>query len=433
MKSTWFYLHSYRNHRLYPTTEYPLTHFLSDRSLAYLFRHQSRYVGHFTWTFLLLFVFLFVTTIFFRLHIYVYNSFFGPFDYNLEEFTQLTRTFDTNQSWFKTIEYIQVELGEDNIQNQVDTSRIIRKYSDRFTRRHHIATYKQVLKPNIYVKLPSRSQTNFHARHPFRFSSFSIRTLRCIVKQLQSHSPDWIEKSEYLKYINEQYAANSTRFNVLVLSKCGILVGYLYRPVYDLAFLPTREHTFYSYDIAFDATRQYCSYYPLIVCTLIFLWLFGKALFYLLLFLFSYLRKQLCQRISFLSFPLYLSDEVIEELWYLNIDKTPAEQLLQLDRWIRQSEHQFDQQIFLVKNNFEQIFVILFQSKLNELSDDQFDSSPFVICPATDIKKIVQYGGICYGKDSSWIPWPSTINNTENYVEWLHLQLIEISEDYKKQ
>ena len=38
---------------------------------------------------------------------------------------------------------------------------------------------------------------------------------------------------------------NSTRFNMLVLTKCRILIGYLYSSRYDLAFLGTREYEFH--------------------------------------------------------------------------------------------------------------------------------------------------------------------------------------------
>ena len=434
MKFTWFYLHSYRNVRRYPLMKYPLTHSMNDQSLDYIVSKQSIYVKHFRLTFLLLFVFLFITMLFFRVHIYLYNSFFGPFHLNLNQFIQHVKYFPNDQSWFKRIEFIQIELGEENILNPVDTYETIRKYSDPDTRRHHIATYKRVLKPYIHVKLPTRSQENFHTQHPFRFPSFSMRTLKCIVKRLQASSSNWIEKSEYIQYINEQYAKNSTRFNMLVLTKCGILIGYLYSPYYDRAFLPTRQYEFRQDDIAFDATKQYCSFYRLIVliaCTLIFVFLFGKALFYLLIYLTNFIRLKFSKRICWLSFPLYLSEDVIDELWLLNVEGSPGQQLVQLDEMIDKSIYKFDQQLFVVQNSSQQWIIVLLQRKLHEQSLANHSDSPFIICPVENIRKIVQYQGICYGNDSSWIEWPVTMTQEESYAEWLHELLMDISQDYR--
>lgn len=434
---TSFYLHSSKNRRLYPSNKYPVTHLIDSQTIQQKLAKQPIYVKHFKYTFLLLLVFTLTSATFFRVHIYVYNSFFGPFHHNLDEFIEHIRDFEKGQSWFKRIEFIQIELGENNIRNPINTYETIRKYSDPYTRRNHIATYKKVKKPNIYIKLPTRSQANFHAHHPFHFSSYSIRTLQCIAKVLQSKSEltykTWIEKSEYVKYINDEYSKNSTAFNILVLTKCGILIGYLYRPIYDKAFLPTKEYTFYANDIAFDATRQYCSFYPLFLCSLIFAGLFLKALFYFLIYLSNIIRFKLFHRIGFLSFPLNLSEKSIEELWLLNIEHPPHQQLLQLDEFIDKSEHRFHDQLFIIENDFEQLFVVLFERKLHEELVLENDFSPFFICPVTDIRKIMLYEGICYGNDLSWIPWSSTMTNEENCADWLHGKLMEISKDYKNQ
>jgi hypothetical protein len=438
MKQISFYLHSNKNRRLYPPNKYPLTHLIDYQSIQSHFSKQPIYVKHFKYTFLLLLLLVLTTTIFFQIHIYIYNLLFGPFHQNLEEFIEHIKNFENGQSWFKRIEYIQIELGENNIQNPISKYDSIKKYSDPITRQNHIATYKKVKKPNIYVKLPTRTQKNFHAHQPFHFSSYSIRTLQCIVRNLQSNSEityqTWIEKSEYVKYIDKEYAKNSTLFNMLVLTKCGILIGYLYRPMYEKAFIRNQEYKFYNNDVAFEARRQYCSFYPLVICCLIFLWLFLKSLFYLLIYLSNLIRYKLHFKCSLISYPLNLSSDVIDELWYLNIDDTPHEQLLQLDELIQRTQHKLNNQLFIVENEFEQLYVVLLKTKLYENSQFDNDLSPFVICPVTDIRKILQYRGICYGEDSSWIPWPSTMMTDEhNCSEWLHEELMEISEDYKNQ
>ncbi|CAF3456618.1 unnamed protein product, partial [Rotaria sp. Silwood2] len=115
---------------------------------------------------------------------------FGLFHLNLEQFIQHVNNFKAQQalSQFWKIEYIQVELNENDIQQPFNTYYTIRQYSDSLTRRYHIATYKKVQQPNIYFKLPTSTQEYFHARFPFQFHLYSIRTIKCIVKNLSSDS-----------------------------------------------------------------------------------------------------------------------------------------------------------------------------------------------------------------------------------------------------
>jgi hypothetical protein len=435
-KSSSFYLHSSKNRHRYPSTKYPLTHLLDQQSIQRRLLKQPTYVKHFKYTFLFVLLFILISTIFFQTHIYVYNALFGPFHQNLEEFIQHVKNFENGQSWFKRIEYIQIELGENNIQNPDNKYDIIRRYSNPRTREYPIATYKKLKNPDIYVKLSASSQKHFHAHLPFTFSSYSIRTLRCIAKHLQANSEltyrTWIEKSEYVEYINQEYSKNSTLFNKLVLTKCGILVGYLYRPIYEKAFIRNKENKFYENDIALDMTRPYYYFYPLLICGLIFIWLLFKTLFYLVVYLSNIIRFKFFHQYGFLSFALEFQPDVLEELYLLNIEESHHRQVLQLDELIQQSQHKLNHQLFIIENNYEQLIVVLLLVNLHEKSDLQ-DQSPFIICPVTDIRKIVQYGGICYGSDSSWIPWPSNLSEEQNYSEWLHIELMQLSEHYKKQ
>ncbi|UJR29241.1 hypothetical protein I4U23_010455 [Adineta vaga] len=434
---TSFYLHSKTNRRLYPPNKYPLTHLLDYQTVAKRWSKQLVYVKHFKYTFILLLLFILFSTIFFQLHIYAYNSFFGPFHLNLNDFTKYVENYKNGQSWFKRIEYIQVELGENNIRNPLNAYETIRRYSDPITRRHYVGTYKKVKTPPIYVKLPTRVRKHFHLRHPFDFSLYSIRTLKCIVKKLQSESErtyqTWIEKSEYIKYINEEYSKNATRFNMLALSKCGILIGYLYCPMYEKAFLPTKEYPFYKTDIAFDMTRQYYPFYSLVIVTLIFLWLLLKTLFYFILYLINIIYVKICYKYGLLAVPLVLSEDVLEELWLLNNDDSPHEQLLQLDEMIQNSQYELEKQLFIIKNSSEQLFVVLLRVNLQQNQCLEDNLSPFIICPVTDIIKIVGDAGICYGVDASWIPWTPIMGIEISQSQWLHDNLMVISEHYREQ
>ncbi|CAF2710007.1 unnamed protein product [Rotaria sp. Silwood2] len=433
-----FYLHSNKNRQLYPSSKYPLTHLIDRHSIEHRLLKQPKYVKHFQYSFAFLIIFILIIVLFFRGHIYFYNSFLGPFHLNLDEFVKHVETYhQNNQSWFWKKEYIQVELGENNIQNPLNTYETIRYYSDPRTRRNHIATFKHLKKPKIYIKLPTIWQKHAQSRLPFHFQSYSISTLQCIIRNLPLDSAftyrTWVEKSEYVNYINEQYTANSTRFNMAVLTRCGILIGYLYQPVHEKAFLPTREHTFYSYDIAFNAICQYYSFYKLFICGLILIWLLLESLYNFTIYVSNILRFKFFYKFGLLSFPLALWSDIVEELWLLNLDNSPHEQLLQLDEFIRQSKHIYNNQLFIIENYSEHLFVIILRKNLNENLNAQDELSPFIICPVTDIRKITEYEGICYGPDSSWISWPTMPPNEQNCSDWLHEELIQISNDYKKQ
>ena len=142
-----FYLYSPNNRNLYPSSTYPLTHLLYRHNVRQHFLHQSNYVNHFKYSFALVIIFFLISTIFFQAHIVIYNYLFGPFHLNLNEFIKHVEIYENNQTWFSRKEYIQVELGENNIQNPISTYHIIRSYSDPRTRRHHIATFKKLKVP----------------------------------------------------------------------------------------------------------------------------------------------------------------------------------------------------------------------------------------------------------------------------------------------
>ena len=431
-----FYLYSKENRRLYPPSTYPLAHLLYRLSIRRRFLQQPNYVRHFKYSFVLAVILFLICTIFFQVHILIYNSLFGPFHLNLDEFTEHVEIYKNNQAWLWRKEYIQVELGENNIQSPASTYQTIRKFSDPQSRRNHIATFKNLKVPKIYVKLPTRGQKYAHTRFPFHFQRYSILTLKCIVKNLPlnltSTDRTWIEKSEYVNYINEQYEKNSTQFNMAVLTKCGVLIGFLYRPVGERAFLPTHQHEFHASDIVLDVTKQYCSIYLLVIGELIFIWLSCKSLFYLILHVRNTIRLKLSTKFGLFLYPLDLSTDVLEELFLLGMDVPPYQQLLSLDEFIRANRSHCNNQLYIIENCYEQLFVVLLRRNMNEELNAEEQLSPFIICPVTDIRKITAIRGICYGNELSWIPWPIMLPNEQNYSDWLHEELMQISQVYRE-
>ncbi|CAF3817524.1 unnamed protein product [Adineta steineri] len=416
-----FYLHSFRNRRLYPISDYPITHSLDRLNIRRRLSKQRIYSEHFLYAFIFLLLWTAIGAFFFQLHVQVYNVVFGPFHFNQKQFVQYVNQYKSEQSFFSQfgrIEYIQVELNEDNIQNSISKYDTIRRYSNPRTRDNHIATYKKIKHPKIYVKLPTNSQKYFHVHHPIHFQSYSIQTLQCIVRNLPLHSAytyrTWTEKSEYIQYINKEYAKNSTEFNKAVLTKCGVLIGYLYRPLYERAFTDRGEHTFTSNDIALSMTDNYYSFYLFLFCGLIFIWL------------------KLFHPLGIWSLSLKLSPDIIEELWLLNVDGSPHQQLLELDRLIKKSSCNYTKNLVIIRNDSDQLFVVILKMNANEGLNPYDESSPFIVCPVNDIRKITHVNGICYGKDSSWIRWPVTATDDNGYANWLHDQLLEISDVYKQ-
>jgi hypothetical protein len=179
-------------------------------------------------------------------------------------------------------------------------------------------------------------------------------------------------------------------------------------------------------------TQEYYSFYTFTICGFIFLWLFIKSLFYLILYLSNIIRFKFLHRFGIFSLSLKLLPDVIEELWLLNTDAFPHEQLIQLEKLIEKSNYKFTKNLIIIQNDSKQLFVVILKVDLSKRLNVNDESSPFSICPVTDIQNITQYGGICYGKDSSWIRWPTMTTNEQNYAGWLHEQLMEISYVYKE-
>lgn len=100
---------------------------------------------------------------------------------------------------------------------------------------------------------------------------------------------------------------------------------------------------------------------------------------------------------------------------------------------IQSTKHKFQNHLFVIENQFDELFVVLLRVHLHEIVLLEENVSPFIICPVTNINKLVEETGICYGIDSSWIPWTSIMTYEHNYSNWLHLTLMEISVHYKEQ
>jgi hypothetical protein len=191
-----FYLTSPKNRRLYPSNLYPLTHTIHYQNCQYNFKDKSFIFKHTFSILIISFICIYYMSSMYRnkwaSQTHSYNSFNNPQHLNLKEFIEYVDDFsNAGPINAQKFQYIQVELGKGNIQTPESSYETIRQYLNPETRRpnEHIATFKSVKKPWIYVKLPTRHVKEVHTKFPFNFSKFSIETLRCTLNDLLTKTP----------------------------------------------------------------------------------------------------------------------------------------------------------------------------------------------------------------------------------------------------
>uniref|UniRef100_A0AC34F5E1 RING-type domain-containing protein n=1 Tax=Panagrolaimus sp. ES5 TaxID=591445 RepID=A0AC34F5E1_9BILA len=453
----------YVNRRKYLSNERPITYSIHckdvQRRLQNVFSsrqfYQNKYnfksLKHCMW---ILFGFALIGMIFDG-HIYVMNAAFGPYHFKtLPEFNLHVQNFQRGTlSWLFRVDYIQVEVGENNIHNPVNKKEEIRRFSNQFSRDRHISTYKKLKEPKIFINLPSRDTIQFSSKFPFDFSKFSKETLNCIINILSTKSDS--DSSNVLKiseveYINDQYAKNIKFFNKVVITKCGILIGYLYSPRYEAAFVKDERYYFYPSDIALDLTKPYFPiyhlYFTFLLCSLALLPLFLQnphiSPYYL--YKFAEFRIKILEKYGFWAAPpLEINVNLKVFLKKLNLCGSYDVQLLQLDELIQQSKTKHSRMTIIPANG---------QNCVVFVAEDLYDSKtiPFVIFLVTEIEMIIFDGIILQVNDKKFIfDWSLIMEenieaeNTEEeerliavketFAEWSHETLMKIDEKYKEQ
>ncbi|CAF3048726.1 unnamed protein product, partial [Rotaria sp. Silwood2] len=219
--------------------------------------------------------------ILFRCPNQLYNIWNGPFSMNLEQFRNHLETnynflgFKAFASWHSFLfqpEYLQVELGIDAIDSNSKHSFSV--FSDHDSQRFPIYRFERVVQSSIdtskmtlYIKFATNGQPYSQLQYPYRFESFQIKTLRCIVKCVGipvKEFLNWPEKIIYVENIEKIYKQNVSLFNEKVIKKCGILLGYLYVPSNEVTY-KVDGHSYYGLTEnvrAFDASSSYISYFP---------------------------------------------------------------------------------------------------------------------------------------------------------------------------
>uniref|UniRef100_A0A914Q0E7 RING-type E3 ubiquitin transferase n=1 Tax=Panagrolaimus davidi TaxID=227884 RepID=A0A914Q0E7_9BILA len=231
-----------------------------------------------------------------------YNAFNNPQHLNLKEFMEYVDDFsNAGPINVQKFQYIQVEFGKGNIQTPESSYETIRQYLNSETRRpnEHIATFKRVKKPWIYVKLPTRHVKGVHTKFTFNFSKFSIETLKCTLNALLTKPTTKFDKKiarkpDLIKFIETEYSKNSTSFNI------------------------------------FFCIMQYCIIHI----------------------------KQ-----YFVIIPLSISIDVKDQLLQLNLDGPPYKQLLKLDELINECQNQYKNQFYIITGGNGYEFVVFLPVK----------------------------------------------------------------------
>lgn len=370
-------------------------------------------------------------------HTHVYNALNGPFHLNLTEFITHWYIYNGNVSVERSFlsnlfllekKYLQIELGENKIdENLKDVFYIYRDFS---TKKNVIYTFNPIKDQNItrlpmqlFVKLPTNLQFTFHQRLPYRFELFSSDTLICISQQInisqEVYYSNW-KNGTLIRLIEEIYDENMTDFNMKVISKCGILIGYLYNYPREIVFSAYSDKIFKftAYVAVFNAYSSY-SYYMIDVLGV-------HLLSYILIIILNDLFHIL--RLVRYSYCLSISDDTRRTLDRFNIDSIEKLNYLLLNTT---TENNYHNQLFLINDQY----LVTFQFNLDERNPkilrQFYKKTPFMIINTEDIVGIGSNGiPYVYSSFSDRIS-PPKINNNER-LNWLHRRLMVCSPNYRK-
>ena len=370
-------------------------------------------------------------TLLLQLHTQMYNVALGPFHFNHEQLANHLASYSQDlrsslERWFWLYkEYLQIEIGENHIEIDIlyipDASGVKDIY-----RVNELGINDGLFLERLFIRLTNETQIHTRTRHPYRFQAFTIRTLRCTVRHLGVRPWDymtWQEKTMYVRDIEKHYAANPTHFNTVVAPACGMLIGYLYRPMrrrpYRLS--ATFDVQFDEEDVGLETSLPYCSYQKVFA---------GVVLACLVLESLFYLMAHLAH--SFWPSPFVLSADIQAELDKLNVDSLPRlNELL----FATSEERNYYDRLFIIRERYL-VFLHVDWNEHDPKRLEQFDTrSPFIVHALASITK-VESNGFFIGnteKQASWVSFPAAADDMdESAASWLHRQMMSLDERYRK-
>ena len=374
-----------------------------------------------------------------QIHTAIYNAIAGPFHLNREQLATHLHTRNQNLSlssllhWFSLREeYLQIDIGENQLER--NRSNVLHVF-DKGTRNTTLATMHPIEDPTIadaldpdrfFITLASDTKSRSLRRHPYRFPSFTLRTLRCAVRQLGVRPSDyitWVEKSFYVQIIEKHYEENATLFNTVVAPACGMLLGCVYRKNDELAYLPYSEsaYVFRHGDIYFAALLPYDIHAVLAFVGIMFGWLLLKSRICLRIYLAHWFRP--CQSV--------LSPDVRAQLNELSIDSLQA--LDTLLSALSEQRH-FHHRLFVIQERYLMVLQVDWNEPNPQTLATFYTRSPFTVYAVALITKVLHNGfWIRKGEKETWIPFPTAMRATDDKeADWLHGQMVSISEEYRQ-
>jgi hypothetical protein len=326
-------------------------------------------------------------------------------------------------------EYLQVELGVDTI--ELKSMKAYSKYSNPPSQGILLQIFDQVAESAIgnprmtlYIRFPGYRQLYTTQRLPYRFQSFSVQTLCCIVKQVGIPPKEflsWPEKSVYVKKIEEIYNRDPDLFNEKVIKKCGILLGYLFYPWKEDIY-KVDEYIGYQLEEnvrVFDASWSYTTHLSHI---------FTVLLISLFVFNISFLSHTFLPLLRLLSKSLHARIE--EELMKMDGISFKDLDILLLET---SSENNYHDSMYIVNDKYLIMLIIDSDEKSPEILQQSYSNAPFIIIDIDTIIEVLRgYIVISNNGFTYDISFPlNTRYYNRDRVDWLHTRLMILSSRYQ--
>jgi hypothetical protein len=377
----------------------------------------------------------FLGLLIFQCHNRVYNAWKGPFPMNLEQFRNHLETnyhlfgykslFSSRWFLFQP-DYVQIELGKNTIDQSAANA--LRVFYGHYSYGKLLYIFHRIIEPTIdtshmtvYVKFSAYEQSYSKIRYSYHFQSFSITTLRCIVEQLAISSTEfirWYEKSIYIEKIEQMYDQNPIVFNMKVITKCGIIIGYLYQPTNEYVF-PGYSYTYHTFNKnarAFDASSSYTPYMSYVLVAL-----FIYFLFQTVVRLVRVVPQLVCS-----SFPI-LHSSIQEQMKESNITSLENLNDLLLDTSYNNNYHDH---FFIIYGKYLVILKIDLHENNEEILRKFYQNAPFIIIRLHAIKNV--RSDCIVLKNCRYVDFPvQRYNNSYNPANWLHERLMILNNQYR--
>lgn len=150
------------------------------------------------------------------------------------------------------------------------------------------------------------------------------------------------------------------------MSHCGIFIGFFYKPISEENVPLDHEKQFTLDDLAFNSAESYGEQKDL--------WPFletlmtGVTLFFALLVTFlTTIVRYLFNQCGIHWFTFELSTDILHQLSILKVNLSLKEKILFLDRSIQQTQLRWQNRLFIIQMNKENIYVVILQTGLHDL------------------------------------------------------------------